>query len=320
MTQRWSITAAIAAALALLVTSALAVSATEPGTDSDSAAAPSDVGIDIRPMLDDRTAPGDVLQQRQATAFDHVGRRGFRPHVTGRTAQGANELLVEDFEVSVLDPLKWLLIYDVNGQDFGEYFWTLEQCHASTRTKYGGIQSLWALGGGRDGETLACEDPYPRGARASALLTLDLSGFAEDVRQLDLVFDFFLNTRTFQEEGIVPDGLFLILYPDASSLETPVVIDGVTASKPEGFFLNALEYDLTNVCNDYDPEECFNLAGKSVILEFFFISQMRNGTRLPGGTFVDNIRLLSDSTPLMHSTPVEQPAVRGLDLIRLTDG
>jgi hypothetical protein len=323
MIQRWSMTAALAVTVALLGASAFTATvsagqgAEAQAEEEARAAALSNVEVDIRPLLAEGDSPAEAIAQRRAAGLAGLDgqRTGFRPQVTRQLAQGGNEMMIEDFEVSLLDPFKWLLIYDINGTDFGEYFWTLEQCHASSR--YGGVQSLWALGGGRDGETLACEDPNPRGTRASALLTLDLTGFAEDVRQLDLIFDFFLNTRTFQEEGIVPDGMFLILYPDVSNLVVPVVIDGVTAAKPEGFFINPLEYDLTNMCNDYAADECYNLAGKEVVLEFFFITQMRNGTRLPGGAFIDNIRLVSEATPLMFSQPAPQPALRALDLIRL---
>jgi hypothetical protein len=62
-------------------------------------------------------------------------------------------VLQEGFEATP-DPL-WQF-RDDNGASFGAYQWGPRDCQPFT-----GSYSAWAVGGGADGETLACGSPYP---------------------------------------------------------------------------------------------------------------------------------------------------------------
>jgi hypothetical protein len=66
-------------------------------------------------------------------------------------------ILSEDFEGSF--PGAWTLIDGQAG--FGEYFWGRRNCRA-----YSGNYSGWAVGGGADGGSLACQSNYPNNAKS----------------------------------------------------------------------------------------------------------------------------------------------------------
>jgi len=221
------------------------------------------------------------------------------------------EFVVDNFNTAILDPAKWILIFDRNGSDFGWYEWGLSDCQYSDR--YDDTLSLWSLAVSRDPEDetrrvrsdLGCDDPYPPGVNSAALLRLDLTGFMTDTAQLDLETDFWLNVRTFAEGGVVPDGLFVLGYPDPTDLEgESIVLANLTARRPDRFWEQPIRIDLLNGCSVYDPSECHNFAGQVAVVEFFFISRRgADATGYPGGVYIDNVRLLASDEPSVDPGP-----------------
>lgn len=268
---------------------------------SPSDGAPQDVGVARRPV-EGASGERDMLVNAFRDAMPAVrqavdeGRlRPTRPQVTSVLPNDDVLLLMDDFEAPALDAGRWITL-DQNGKPYGEYYWSLSQCQHSER--YGGLQSLWALGGGADGRNLTCADPYPNGVNSKAFLITDLTGFPTDTLRLDFQVDFWLNTRTFSEDGVAPDGLFIMASEDPSEPATELVLAHVTAARPERFWENPITVSLVNACDVYDPEKCHSFAGKLAYLAVFFITKQEPGTSLTGGgAFVDNVRLVSDVMP-----------------------
>lgn len=227
----------------------------------------------------------------------------FRPTRTEIRPDGAYEYLVDDFNTASLDGSKWIVIVDRNEEDFGWYQWGLSQCQYSPR--YSDNQSLWALANTEGGvpSDLECDEPYPNGVSSAAILRLDLGGFATDtltstLTQLDLAFDFYLNVRNFAEGGVVPDGLFVIGYPDPSDLERKLVLEGVTARREERFWEQPITIDLLNACDTNPPFDCHNFAGQMSLFEFFFITKSGpDSSTYSGGAFIDNVTLIASDAP-----------------------
>jgi hypothetical protein len=202
--------------------------------------------------------------------------------------------VVDDFEESALNPELWPLVADLDGPVNGEYFWGISAIRAAS-----GSQSFWAVGAGADGSTLQPNDNYPCGARSAAWLKLDLTGWS-DPRQLDLLFDFWLNLRTVDEGGVVPDGLFVsYLEPSADDplrMER-VTLKAITAENPAAFWREPETIDLLAAKEIYPPYREWNFSGQVVIFEFLFKSKDPPCMSLPEGVFVDNIRLEADTPP-----------------------
>jgi hypothetical protein len=256
---------------------------------------------DIRPFLADKTVPADVVNNH---------RPGFRAFA--RPGQGVNDYMVDDFEEQVLNDNLWLRVYDLDDPptEYGEYYWSLSRC----RSNPPGGQSFWAIGGGADGSKLQCGATYPNGVASAAIMRLDLSTFV-DPTQLDLVWDFWLNTRTVEMGGVAPDGLFLILlYDNPQSGRTEwVTLAAITSEYPERFFQEPWRVDLLKAKEIYPPYREFDLhAMGQVNLMFLFKSKREPGGELPEGVYIDNVRLASDVAPVTPTpggdTPTPTPS------------
>lgn len=312
MNKRWLL--GLAVLLALGTAPLVAARPAEPG----GAPAP-DRGVQRAPSAEqayfDQLHAARLPEIRQAVN-DARSLPTFKPRLAS-AAPNAYTYILDHFEAAVLDPSLWLLRYDSNGDRYGEYYWGLSQCEASPR--YGGVQSLWGIADGEDGSQLECGALYPNGLNAAALMRLDLTGaMTETITQLELHTDFWLNTRTFTEDGIVPDGLFIQLIPNLDNLEDQLIVENVTAARPERFWEFPLVVDLLNACDVYDEDRCVNAAGKVVGVQYFFISKQEGGTTLPMGAFIDDVRVISsdelnpppvDSTPEPTSTVTPTPSV-----------
>jgi len=280
------------ALLAVLGTGPVVHASPSDGAAESGGTARSAEGAAVRRALVDefRAAMPHV---QEALASGRV--RPVRPEVTSLLPDQDVLLLLDDFEAPALDLDRWIPL-DQNGPNYGEYYWALSQCQRSDR--YGGVQSLWALGGGADGSKLSCDEPYPNGVNSKAFLVTDLTGFPTSTLRLDLQLDFWLNTRTFTEDGVAPDGLFVMAAEDPSEPDSELVLAHVTAARPDRFWENPLTINLIDTCDVYEPEKCNTFAGKLAYLSVFFITKQVPGTSLPGGgAFVDNVRLVSNVVP-----------------------
>ena len=258
--------------------------------------------------------PALSMAERTAVreALDTTKTAPFRPVRTGVRPDGAFEYLVDDFDTSALDPSKWLVVLDRNGHDYGWYQWGLSGCEFSSR--FDDRQSLWSMASTEGGvrSDLECDAPYPNGVNSGALLRLDLTGFTTDtleLTQLDLTFDFYLNVRNFAEDGVVPDGLFVIGYPDPTNLDSRrIVMEGVTARREGRFWEKPITINLQNACNTSDTTDCHNFAGQEALFEFFFITKRGlPASSYSGGAFIDNITVLASdepTTPIGLTTPL----------------
>lgn len=266
--------------------------------------------------------PGLSTSEKAAVRNALAGTVPFRPTRTDVRPDGAYEYLVDDFNTAALDRSKWIIILDRNEHDFGWYEWGLSECEYSPR--FEDRQSLWALANTEGGlrSDLECDEPYPNGVNSAAILRLDLTGFATDtltttLTQLDLSFDFYLNVRNFAEDGVVPDGLFVIGYPDPADLDSrKLVMEGVTARREERFWELPITIDLLNACDAQDPTDCHNFAGQMSLFEFFFIT--RRGlpaSSYSGGAFIDNVTLIASHKPDVdpgHTTPLPTATNTGI--------
>jgi len=285
--------------LALVVVLALGTGSVAVGAPSEGA--PGDAAPGVRPaagVAGERDMLVDAFRSAMPAvqaAVDDGRLRATRPSVTHRLPNDDVLLLMDDFEAPAVDDSRWI-IFDQNDELYGRYHWALSQCQRSDR--YGGIQSLWALGGGEDGRQLSCEDPYPNGVNSKAFLIADLTGFPTSTLRLDFQMDFWLNTRTFTEGGVAPDGLFIMASEDPGEPASELVLAHITAARPERFWENPVTVSLVNACDVYVPEKCNSFAGKLAYLAVFFITKQTPGTSLTGGgAFVDNVRLVSDIMP-----------------------
>lgn len=257
---------------------------------------------------------------RAAARPEAGGLPGFKSPSPERWASGRSPSpqqtytwMIDNFETAILDPFLWT-VSDLDDELFGEYIWGLSQCRSTGE----GSQSLWGVGAGANGQNLGCQDLYPSGVNSSAIVTLDLNGFATPPGQLDLVFDFWLNTRIFEEYGVVPDGLFvnyLLRRPD--NLTERVVLQAATSQHPERFFSDPITIDMLQATEVYEPFREFNLYDLAmaeqgfVLIEFLFMSRDPKSeepapSTFQGGAFVDNVRIISD----VERQPVA-PSARG---------
>lgn len=286
--------------------------------------------VDIRPWLAETQAQwGDAFAERarwamaaQAKARAQTGKPyGLRS--LARQQGGAYEELIDDFEGQLIDTQKWFwnLDSDFPPTRFGEYFWALSQCTSKPR-KAGDVQSFWAVGGGRDGSKLKCGDPYPSGAASEAALLLDLRYWdPNETQQLDLSYDYWLNTRLGVENGIVQDGLFVVLcIPEGGEPCRRQVVLNAQFGQSTDWFDHPAMVNLLNACNYYEPSDCYSLAGREIIIKFLFKTQrpvtgMQPPTTYANGAFIDNVMLVADRekgpmiTPLPTWTPVPTFAV-----------
>lgn len=289
MYKRWLAMAAVVLAFGVVTVAAM------PASPEPSIAMPAG---DVRQFLQSNPIPDWVLEQaRESQAF----RPRFRPEAQGY------EQVIEDFEAVSLDTINRWIVYDLDGPVNGEYFWGLSKCRRSE-----GEQSLWAIGNG-DGSNLPCGAPYPNGAISVAILRLDLSGWPEDVRELKLVFDVWLNTRSEPQGGVVGDGLFVsYVHIDEEGQQDHVVMRAMTSQFPEDWW-EQIELDLTNVYSIYEPPPegpTYNLAGRSseVWIEFLFKTKVAPGGELTEGAFIDNVRIQSNSAPTPSPTSTVDPS------------
>lgn len=270
-----------------------------------------------------RHAESKLLAQRESAAqaqqVDRAGLeiasgRGAHIDGAGSRTDKADDLyttVIDDFEGSVLDPNLWT-VSDLDGELYGEYYWGLSKCRASQ-----GVQSLWSVGGGKDGSKLGCDDLYPSGVNSSAMLAMDMSRFSTPPSQLDFLVDYWLNTRIFDEAGVVPDGLFISwLKPMQNGTVERIVLKAVTSQYPDRFFNDPMRFDLVQATEVYEPYRTFDLSKEPVLLmEFLFMSRDAIANEPPpttfvGGAFIDNIRLQSDVQPsrLAKAPPAKLPS------------
>jgi hypothetical protein len=207
---------------------------------------------------------------------------------------------------ATLDPFLWVAnndLNDVNGRTYwGNYIWDLSRCRAKS-----GTQSLWAFGGGDDGDLLDCNDNYPSGAASSAIMLIDFkSMFTESPEKLELVFDYWLNLRTFVEDGVQPDGLFVNLVipnDDIGDIER-VTIEAVTSQFEDRFFDEPRRVDLAAAQDIYNADrEPINVYEiETVLIEFLALTKRpgeNDPSTLPGGIFIDTVRMESDIEPVL---------------------
>jgi hypothetical protein len=162
MKNRWLVALGLIAACAL----ALGASTAQAGSPAETRASAQ--------RLDADTDAAVVSWMRQLDRTNHVvpSGRGYTPRISSVAQEYVD--VIDDFEQAErdLDFFKgWVLVQDLNGPIFGEYFWGASDCRAK-----GGSRSAWAINNGSDGTTLQCGDHYPNGLNSSALLRLDLSG------------------------------------------------------------------------------------------------------------------------------------------------
>jgi hypothetical protein len=287
MKNRWLLFLGAVALLGSLGT-ASAMPAERPG------AAPVGAPPDIRPFLAGVSLPDDVV------ANDRPGFAAYRP------MQDLPTYMVDDFEAPSLNDQLWLKVWDLDADplEFGEYYWALSSCRSAPP----GSQSLWAIGGGTNGSQLPCGAIYPNGVASGAIMRLDLSVYANPT-QMELIYDFYLNTRTVEDGGVVPDGLFVIyLYNNPTTSRTEwVTIDAVTSQYPHRFFEKPRKLNLLAAEDLYKPGTVYNLySAGTVDIMFLFKSKRAPGGELAEGAFIDNIRIGSDVPPAgVTVTPTE---------------
>ncbi len=245
-------------------------------------------------------------------ARPEIDRAGGRAEAVQPRVSAADEVyttVIDDFEDPVLDPNLWV-VGDLDNELHGEYYWGLSQCRASQ-----GVQSLWSVGAGKDGSKLGCDSLYPSGANSYALLVLDMSRFPTPPSQLDILLDYWLNTRIVDEAGVVPDGLFVSWMRPVAEGSERVVLKAVTSQYPERFFNDPMRIDLVQAEEIYEPKRTFDLTKEPVVLiEFLFMSrdpvaEEPPPTTFQGGVFIDNVRLVSDVQPnLARALPIWDPA------------
>lgn len=249
---------------------------------------------DIRPYLAELPVPAEVLDA------ERPGFTGFRP------VQGLPEYMVDDFEAPTLNDQLWLKNWDLDADpaEFGEYYWALSSCQSAPP----GNQSFWAIGGGANGSQLPCATLYPNGVASGAIMRLDFTQYAAP-EQFELIYDFYLNTRTEEMEGVVPDGLFLIFFyvnPENGRTEW-VVIDALTSEYPKRFFEEPRRINLLSVQELYAPNRVFNLYDMGTVdFMFLFKTKRAPGGEKSEGAFIDNIRIGSNVPPTgVTVTPTE---------------
>jgi hypothetical protein len=248
----------------------------------------------VRPMLPGGDPPVQGVARRPSSWVNN---------------QGTWVGLIDDFELGAEpDPAKgWIYREDTNGNAYGEYLWGISQC----RGAHGSRKSLWAIGDGVDGSQLACGSPYPHGTSSAIWLLLDTSYWPTDTNKLDLVFDFWLNLRTYTENEVEGDGLFIVYRlpksgPAGGDTTEPVILANLTGQDPANFWYEPWRIDLLHAREVYPQPDGsfreFNLAGKpAVTIEFLFQSGMKTDTVFEDGVFIDNVRLESSDGP---GTPV----------------
>jgi hypothetical protein len=223
--------------------------------------------------------------------------------------QGGYSYMIDDFEQGTRDfdfYKGWVLVEDLNGPLYGDYYWGVSDCQAKSGTRSG-----WAIGNGEQGALLDCGAYYPHGVNSSALLRLDLTGFPQDIGSLELVFDFWLNLRTEVEGGVVPDGLFVLYHLPTSVGELPferVVVAKLTGQQPDRFWSYPWRVPLNAATDLNDPQRVFNLAGlPDVDIEFLMVTKQTDGTTYPEGVFIDNVRLEASEAPITPSPGTPRP-------------
>ncbi|MFW6063254.1 MAG: hypothetical protein ACOC9V_03680 [Chloroflexota bacterium] len=151
-------------------------------------------------------------------------------------------------------------VSDGNGTDNGEYYWATTDVTATQ-----GITSVWATGGGEDGELLVpLQDNYPNNALSYMVRgPVDLSG----TTRVRLSFDYWAQTA----ESL--DAMQVLASTDGSTYTVQRTISGDS----DGWQTEVIDL------NDYAGEE-------EVWISFFFSSNAAN-TDL--GVFLDNIALES---------------------------
>jgi len=304
MTKRWLVLLGV---LAVAVPGAFRGAAAMP-TDSRGAslAAYHGPAPDIRPFLADKVVPPEVLDPSRPGLSDFP-RLGPQQGIT-------KTFLIDDFEAPVINDQVWLRLYDLDvpPEELGEYYWALSRCQSNPT----GGQSLWAVGGGVDGSNLSCGSYYPPGVASGAIMRLELARF-ESPGFLDLMWDFWLNTRTWEQDGVVPDGLFLIWLrpnPDTGQKDW-ITLDAITSEYPQRFFEKPRVINLLNAEDLYHPGTFYDLhaAGSvDLLLLFKTIRYPSRPIEFTEGTFIDNVRLQSDVDPLAGDTPtptIEEPTV-----------
>lgn len=302
---RWFTVCAALGALGVLVTANAGAPVSAVRDDAPPMA-------DIRPWLAERQAQHAAEFNRRALAAmraqEASSAKTGKPYgmrTLDRRQGGSYVELIDDFEGVILDNQKWFwnLDSDLPPTRFGEYYWALSQCTSKPR-KAGDVQSFWAIGGGADGSKLKCDDLYPSGSASEAALLLDLRYWdPATTQQLELNYDVWLNTRLGVENGIVQDGLFVVLCIPEGGLpcQRQVVLNAQYAQSRNWFDTPSV-VNLLRACDYYKPSECYELAGREIIVKFVFKSQRRQAgmdppSTYPNGSFIDNITLLADREP-----------------------
>lgn len=240
---------------------------------------------------------------------------GYRPPASPSARPSAYEALIDDFEGPLLDPFRWIP-FDGDGDQYGEYYWAMSRCRAAA-----GFKSLWAIGGGKDGQRLTCGALYPRGAESHVILVLDLSGWQTPPALLSLTFDTWLNTRSeMSPGGVVGDGLFVrYTHITPEGEERSIVLQNLTSQFPPDWWKD-ITIDLRNACDVYNPSQCFDLAGRSrVLIEFVFVSTDEPNVQLAEGAYIDNVYLKASEPPVIIHTPTPSPTVEMTPTVSVTE-
>lgn len=216
------------------------------------------------------------------------------PGTTAWVAPGEGRHAIDDFESGTWpDASVWPLVSDLTGAADGEYLWAPSRCHAA-----GGSASLWAVGGGASGATLACGAPYPPAQQTSAVLALDLAGL-HSAGHVDLVFDVWADAGP-------NEGLFinhLVFDADGVLVARRIVY---SATGRAAAWARGVRLDLTDLRDPYDSAWQMDLRGQRAYLELAFLS---NGGSVAGeGIFVDNVAVDAQPRPPIIVTPVPPTA------------
>jgi len=109
----------------------------------------------------------------------------YLPLVLKSHTSGPQEVIILEETFEGAFPGQWNIFDDQAGE--GEYHWARRNCRA-----FQGAHSGWAVGGGADGATLACDDDYPDDADSWMIYgPFSLA----DATQADMTFQLWLNSE-----------------------------------------------------------------------------------------------------------------------------
>jgi hypothetical protein len=214
-------------------------------------------------------------------AVQRLPRPTLRADTVPWLVPAGEHVLIDDFEaVPWPNPERWVQVLDLNGAATGgEYLWAPRNCHPA-----GGARALWAVGGGANGQGLACGQAYPDNAASSALLALDLTGKG-GVQHLALSFDIWADAAP--NEGLFVN--YVMFNGQGATVERRTVY---SATGRASAWARGVSLDLTDLHDRLDSTWRKDLRGQVAYLEFLFVSvpNQPDGE----GIFLDNLFLDSE--------------------------